>query len=431
MSDLTQEQIDAMLQNEDIHLEGEDDKIQKMVDQAQKEGEDGQTSESEGPAVAKHTDNCGTEIPEDIQGFLTGDQIDAIGEIGNICMGTSATTMSSILGHKVVITTPQVQLFKPENALAAYNCPFLAVSVGYSEGLEGKNLLILKDVDAAIITDVMMGGDGNIDKDNVVLTDIHMSAISEIMNQMIGSSATALSNMLGRAVNITPPQAQYIEVGGDVGSLLPGSAMLVRTSFDMEIEGVLHSQLLQMMPLEMARELVQSQLSPEPAPAPNPASAPNPAPAPASAPAPAPSPAPAPTPNPAPASAPAPAPNPAPAHAAPKRRPAPERMVSVQEAACEDFDDEENNTVTDAGNLQLINDIPLQVTVELGRTHKSLQEVMNFGVGSVIILDRLAGEPVDVIVNGKRIAKGEVVVIDENYGVRINEIFSRANPESD
>ena len=402
MSDLTQEQIDAMLQNEDIHLEGEDDKIQKMVDQAQKEGEDGQTSESEGPAVAKHTDNCGTEIPEDIQGFLTGDQIDAIGEIGNICMGTSATTMSSILGHKVVITTPQVQLFKPENALAAYNCPFLAVSVGYSEGLEGKNLLILKDVDAAIITDVMMGGDGNIDKDNVVLTDIHMSAISEIMNQMIGSSATALSNMLGRAVNITPPQAQYIEVGGDVGSLLPGSAMLVRTSFDMEIEGVLHSQLLQMMPLEMAKELVQSQLSPEPA-ASAPAPAPNPAPAPASA----------------------------PAHAAPKRRPAPERMVSVQEAACEDFDDEENNTVTDAGNLQLINDIPLQVTVELGRTHKSLQEVMNFGVGSVIILDRLAGEPVDVIVNGKRIAKGEVVVIDENYGVRINEIFSRANPESD
>ena len=407
MSDLTQEQIDAMLRNEDIHVEGEDDKVQKIVDQAQKEGEEGQTSESAGPAVARHTDNGGTEMPEDIEGFLTTDQIDAIGEIGNICMGTSATTMSSILGHKVVITTPRVQLFKPENALAAYNCPFLAVSVGYSEGLEGKNLLILKDVDAAIITDVMMGGDGKIDKDNVVLTDIHMSAISEIMNQMIGSSATALSNMLGRTVNITPPQAQYIEVGGDVGSLLPGSAMLVRTSFDMEIEGVLHSQLLQVTPLEMAKELAQSQLSP-----------PEPAPASASAPASAPKPAPA------PASAPKPAP-------APKRRPAPERMVSVQEAACEDFDDEGETAVTDAGNLRLINDIPLQVTVELGRTHKSLQEVMNFGVGSVIILDRLAGEPVDVIVNGKRIAKGEVVVIDENYGVRINEIFSRANPEND
>ena len=401
MSDLTQEQIDALLRNEEIHVEGEDDKIQKMVDQAQKEGEEGVTSETEGPVVAKHLDNNG-EMPEDIVGYLTNDQIDAIGEIGNICMGTSATTMSSILGHRVVITTPRVQLFKPENALAAYSCPFLAVSVGYSEGIEGKNLLILKDVDAAIITDVMMGGDGNIDKDNIVLTDIHMSAISEIMNQMIGSSATALSNMLGRSVNITPPQAQYIEVGGDVGSLLPGSAMLVRISFDMEIEDILHSQLLQMMPLELAKELADSQLSPAPKPEPEPAPAPAPAPAPRAA---------------------APAPAPAP-------KPKPQPMVSVSEAACEDFGDDSNGGL-DAANLQLINDIPLQVTVELGKTHKSLQEVMNLGVGSVVILDRLAGEPVDVIVNGKRIAKGEVVVIDENYGVRINEIFNGTASEND
>lgn len=405
MSDLTQEQIDAMLQNEKIQVEDEEDKIQKMVDQAQKEGENGQTAESDGPVVAQSTDNSG-EMPEDITGYLSTDQIDAVGEIGNICMGTSATTMSSILGHKVVITTPQVHLFKPENALAAYKCPFLAVSVGYSEGIEGKNLLILKDVDAAIITDVMMGGDGNIDRDNIVLTDIHMSAISEIMNQMIGSSATALSNMLGKAVNITPPQAQYIDMGGDVGNLLPGSSMLVRTSFDMEIEGILHSQLLQMMPLELAKELANSQLAPASAPEPTPEPAPEPA------------------------QAPAPPTRPAVA-SSPKPKPAPERMVSVQEAVCEDFDSEPASGVTDAGNLQLINDIPLQVTVELGRTHKSLQEVMNLGIGSVVILDRLAGEPVDVIVNGKRIAKGEVVVIDENYGVRISEIFSGTSNGND
>lgn len=400
MSDLTQEQIDAMLRNEEIQMEGGEDKIQKIVDQAQKEGEEGQATESGSPAVAQSMDNNG-EMPENITGYLTTNEIDAVGEIGNICMGTSATTMSSILGHKVVITTPRVCLFTPENALAAYKCPFLAVSVGYSEGIQGKNLLILKDVDAAIITDVMMGGDGNIDKDNIVLTDIHMSAISEIMNQMIGSSATALSNMLGNPVNITPPKAQYIDIGGDVGTLLPGSSLLVRTSFDMEIEGVLHSQLLQMMPLELAKELADSQLSP--------ASEPEPAP----------------SPKPAPAAAPHPAP-------APQRpKPKPERMVSVQEPVCEDFGSEPVSGVTDVGNLQLISDIPLQVTVELGRTHKSLQEVMNLGVGSVVILDRLAGEPVDVIVNGKRIAKGEVVVIDENYGVRINEIFSGISNGSD
>lgn len=406
MSDLTQEQIDALLRNEEIHVEDEGDKIQKLVDEAQKDGDEGAAPESDGPVVAQHLDNNG-EVPENISDYLSTDQTDAIGEIGNICMGTSATTMSSILGHRVVITTPRVQIFKPENALAAYSCPFLAVSVGYSEGLEGKNLLILKDVDAAIITDVMMGGDGNIDKENIVLTDIHMSAISEIMNQMIGSSATALSNMLGRSVNITPPQAQYIEVGGDVGSLLPGSAMLVRISFDMEIEDVLHSQLLQMMSLDLAKELAESQLSPAPAPEPEPE----------------PEVVPAPRPAPAAPAAPKPAPK-------PKPKPAPERMVDVHEAVCEDFDDD-GGGITDASNLQLITDIPLQVTVELGRTHKSLQEVMNLGVGSVVILDRLAGEPVDVIVNGKRIAKGEVVVIDENYGVRINEIFNGTTPGND
>lgn len=414
MSDLTQEQIDAMMQNKPIQVDGDGDKIQKLVDEVQKENHTGTAgAASPGPAVAQPDDGNLVENTEDISAYLTSDEIDMIGEIGNICMGTSATTMSSILGHKVVITTPRVELFKTENALAAYSCPFLSVSVGYSDGLDGKNLLILKDVDAAIITDVMMGGDGNIDRDNVVLTDIHMSAISEIMNQMIGSSATALSNMLSKPVNITPPQAQYINVGGDVGELLGKASLLIRIQFDMEIKGILHSKLLQLMPLEMVKELVQSQLNPKDAlgtePEPAPASSPDSDPV---------------------ASIPDPEPAPKPALKRGNAPSAPRKMVSVQEAACEDFGKDQGE-VTDTGNLELINDIPLQVTVELGRTHKSLADVMNFGIGTVVILDRLAGEAVDVIVNGKRIAKGEVVVIDENYGVRINEIFSGANPEND
>jgi chemotaxis protein CheY-P-specific phosphatase CheC len=135
MSDLTQEQIDALLRNEEIHVEGEGDKIQKMVDQAQKEGEEG-VRPPRRPARLWHSTRTTTaKCRRTSSGYLSNDQIDAIGEIGNICMGTSATTMSSILGHRVVITTPRVQLFKPENALAAYSCPFLAVSVGYSEGI--------------------------------------------------------------------------------------------------------------------------------------------------------------------------------------------------------------------------------------------------------------------------------------------------------
>jgi flagellar motor switch protein FliN/FliY len=408
MNELTQEQIDAMLRNEDIHVESEEEKIQRIVEETQEADVTNPQDSDETPtsAVAQSKDEDIEEITENISEYLTSDEIDALGEIGNICMGTSATTMSSILGHRVIITTPKVQLFRPENALAAYRCPFLAVSVGYQDGLEGKNLLILKDVDAAVITDVMMGGDGNIDKENIVLTEIHLSAISEIMNQMIGSSATALSNMLGRPINITPPQAQNIEVGGGIGGMLEGSPLLVRTSFDMEIEGILHSKLLQMMPLDMALNLARTQLNPPSEPGPEP------------------------DPKPAAKTPPAAAPKPASMPAAPKRAAAPKpqseprQMVSVQEAACEDFGDDPQSGTVDIGNLELINDIPLQVTVELGRTHKSLQEVMNFGVGTIIMLDRLAGEPVDVIVNGKRIAKGEVVVIDENYGVRINEIFS-------
>ena len=236
---------------------------------------------------------------------------------------------------------------------------------------------------------------------------------SEHMNQMIGSSATALSNMLGKSVNITPPYAETVDIGADVSGLMDDTQMLVRISFDMEIEGILNSKLLQMMPLELAKYLAQSQLNP-PTPAPA-------APAPA-----APAPAAAPTPAPAPAASYAAAPVAAPSFAsAPAPAPArPQPMVSVRPADCQDFDGDANAAAGDVGNLRLINDIPLQVTVELGRTHKSLQEVMNFGVGSIVVLDRLAGEPVDVIVNGKRIAKGEVVVIDENYGVRINEIFN-------
>lgn len=400
MAELTQDQIDALLRNEEIHIGTEEEKIQKTVDAAQSEvGQDAWPSSEN--AVAHVRDEAAEEIEENVNEYLTSDQIDAIGEIGNICMGTSATAMSSILGHRVIITTPCVKMFKAKNALAAYRSPFLAVSVGYLDGLMGKNLLILKDCDAAIITDVMMGGDGQIDKDNIVLTEIHLSAISEIMNQMIGSSATALSNMLKKPVNITPPEVQCIEVGGDVTGLMGDSEKLVRTSFDMEIEGILHSKLLQIMPLELAKNLADSQLNPDSQakahPQPESGLAPEPAKRPTAVPATAPP---------------------------MEKKSASLPMVSVRPATYENFDTAPQGNIANASNLNLISDIPLEVTVELGRTHKSLQDVMNLGVGSIVVLDRLAGEMVDVIVNGKRIAKGEVVIIDENYGVRITEIFS-------
>jgi flagellar motor switch protein FliN/FliY len=302
-----------------------------------------------------------------------------------------------------------VNLYRSENVLAAYKCPFLAISVEFIEGLYGKNLLILKDYDAALITDLLMGGDGDIDPDNVVLNDIHLSAISELMNQMMGSAATAMSDMMGDGVNISPPDVFRMEADENVAKFLDGATPVVKVSFDMEIEGLLKSKLLQIMPIDMAKDLISMLMKthahsePE-APQPEPPAKPT-APVPAASPVSA-----------AKRSASA-AP---PAKAQPLKAVKPAVFQSFDEPVAQATEEDEK-----ASNFELINDIPLQVTVELGKSKKSLGEVLNLGIGSLVVLDKLAGELVDVIVNGKRIAKGEVVVIDENYGVRITEILNR------
>lgn len=233
------------------------------------------------------------------------------------------------------------------------------------------------------------------------------------MNQMIGSAATAMSKMLGKTVNISPPKSASVDIGEEVGSFLEESEYVVKISFNMEIEGLLQTKLLQVMPLEMGKTLVgvlMGDVKPEPEPEPAAAAAPQPAPAAPQAPA-------APTTR---QSAPAPR-----QQAAASRPAAPAAQpVNVQSVAYESFEElPDPECWGDPGDWELINDIPLNVTVELGKTSKSISQVLEFGNGSIIVLDKFAGDTVDVIVNGKRIAKGEVVVIDDNYGVRITEIF--------
>lgn len=350
-------------------------------------------------------------LEEDISEYFSPTEIDALGEIGNICMGTSATTMYTLLGRKVTITTPTVALYKPENILANYRCPFLAISVEFVEGLFGRNLLIIKDYDAALITDLLMGGEGIVDKDNIVLNEIHLSAMSEVMNQMMGSSATAMSNMMNDCVNITPPQVSRVEADESITKFLDAGQPVVKISFDMEIEGLLKSKLLQIMPIDVGKELIASLMHVEQEPEEKEpekieipvkespllderASAISPR--------------------------------------SQERKKAPPiettRVQSVKPATYQSFDDQDEISSavdSNASNFDLINDIPLQVTVELGKTKKNLSDVLNFGVGSIIVLDKQAGDLVDVIVNGKKIAKGEVVIIEENYGVRITEILRK------
>jgi flagellar motor switch protein FliN/FliY len=344
-------------------------------------------------------------VREDISAYFTHDEIDAIGEISNIAMGTSATTMYALLGRRVTITTPSVGLYKAENALSSYTHPFLAISVEYTEGIFGKNLLIIKDYDAAVITDLLMGGEGQIEQSNIILNEIHISAMSEVMNQMIGSSATAMANMMDNEINISPPEVARAAPGDDASMFLDGAPLVIKISFDMEIEGLLKSKLMQVMSVEMAKSMIQQLLNP-PEAKPEP-----PKKAPAAAP---------------PAPPPAPAPAPRPQQAAAAKPPAENKRVQpVKPATYQSFDEPVSGAADNMTqiNYDLINDIPLQVTVELGKARKNLSDVLNFGIGSIIVLDKQAGELVDVIVNGKRIAKGEVVVIDENYGVRITEII--------
>jgi flagellar motor switch protein FliN/FliY len=192
--------------------------------------------------------------------YLTPEEKDILGEMGNICMGASATTMYTLLGRRVNITTPQVHVYSSDEVLAVYKTPFVVVTVEYSRGMEGKNLLILRERDSALITELLMGGDGNIDLDSVELDELHLSAMSEIMNQMIGASATSLSNMLGCQVDITPPTAACVGAETDVSGFLDGSRLVIKVSFDMEIEGLLKSKLMQLMPIETGKKLAMALL---------------------------------------------------------------------------------------------------------------------------------------------------------------------------
>lgn len=406
MADLSQEEIDALL---NAQAGGGSDASPSVEDQ--------------GASSA------------DLSGLLSDMERDALGEIGNISMGSAATTLSVLLGHKVNITTPSVHVDTMSMIQDQYPLPYLVVEVGYVVGINGNNVLAIQASDACIIADLMMGGDGL--NPETELGEIHMSAVGEAMNQMMGTVATSLSTMFNKKVDISPPKVNLIDLGGDsqMTDLLNQDDPIVKISFRMEVDGLIDSEIMQILPLDVAKEMVTflmgggADAAEEPAPEPAPAIA-APAPAPA-APAPAPAPAPvAPPPQPAVAATPQYA---APQYAAPPVQPqyaAPAYAqtsvvgagVPVQPAQ---FAPLTNEPVTvNAANISLIQDVPLQVTVELGRTKKSIREILEFSTGSIIELDKLAGEPVDIHVNGQLTAKGEVVVIDENFGVRITEIVN-------
>lgn len=339
-------------------------------------------------------------------GDLTSQEIDALGEIGNISMGTSATTLFTLLGHKVTITTPRVSVINWEDLSKEYTLPYVAVKVEYMHGLIGSNLLILKEDDVKIITDLMMGGGG--EKGEGDLTDLHYSAISEAMNQMVGSAATSMSSMFNKRIDISPPKAFSIDFDSEPPrEEFNGSEKIVKIAFKMVVGELIDSEIMQLLPISFAKSLVDSLLNAHKG-----AEQEQPAP-----------------------TVQAPPPVREPLQSAPaagqeeyrymtedfERSDRRERPVNVQPVSFQPFED--GKITIEKKNISLIMDVPLQVTVELGRTNKLIKDILEFGPGSIIELDKLAGEPVDILVNGKAIAKGEVVVIDESFGVRITDII--------
>ena len=361
--------------------------------------------------------------------YLDDMEKDALGEIGNISFGSSATALSALLGQKVDITTPTISVVDKEALEEEFIHPYVAIKVDYTVGLSGMNLLVIKQSDAAIIADLMLGGDGL--NPNMDLGEIHLSAVQEAMNQMMGSAATSMSTLFNKKVDISPPTIDLMDVLEDKGrDLIPEDDLLIKVSFALKVGDLIDSNIMQLLPLgfgkklvaslmggdaeeetaavaEMARPIEQqplqynsqhsnnkcnsSRTNKMDAGCSNRLMTHN-------------------TDN---------------QHRRQQMRKLQQPQVQVQQAQFANFESPSLNK-SESNNLNMLLDIPLSVTVELGRTKRSVKEILEMSSGSIIELDKLAGEPVDILVNNRHIAKGEVVVIDENFGVRITDILSQA-----
>lgn len=412
--------------------------------------------------------------------YLSDFETDALGEIGNISFGTAATALSTLLRQKVDITTPKVSAVYRSSLSNDFPLPHVAIKVEYTDGFIGANVLAIRVEDAQIIADLMMGGDGTTAPSE--LNELHLSAVAEAMNQMMGSASTSMSTIFNMMVNITPPIVDVMDFDNkQSASLFPDDEVLIKISFRLIIGTLIDSHIMQLIPVSFAKDMISKLTggmseSAAAEPAPQPASAPT---------------APAPDPTPVAASAPPTATAPQqpvyeapvaasashqpqqpqqpyaqppmyaeqppagyppyppqyspyaqpqyppqyppqgypgygdPAQQAAMHQPRPvQQNVNVQPAQFASFD--ASGISGGQGNLDLLLDIPLSITVELGRTKKLIRDILELVPGSIVQLDKLAGDPVDIMVNNKLVAKGEVVVIDENFGVRVTDIISPA-----
>lgn len=384
-------------------------------------------------------------------------EIDAIGEIINISLGASATAVATMLDRRVDITTPNVKVVTFEEFEFKRLEPAIGVEITYTHGLSGNNVMIIKKMDVKTIVGLLMGSE--IPDEEFEMNELYVSAICEVMNQMMGASATAMSEFIGETVNITTPTSFEIENSDQFkAKYFEPNNNFVSIEFSLSIEGSIKCEFVNLMPIPLVKMLVsrmipdqsllqEAEVSPpvqEAAPA-----APQMETPPAAVQPQEPSPQPqyeqpdAPQATPAAPQATPAAPQyeqPAqPQYAAPQAPPAqpqyeqpvapptpaapvPNRVIDVKPIPAESFSGKDALREAPKDNLELLMDVPLEISVEIGRTRKLVKEIVEFTQGSLIVLDKLAGDQVEIYANERCIARGDVVVVNDNFGVRITEI---------
>lgn len=390
---LSQEEIEALLRGEDSETKSQE--FQEPVDE-------------------NSLDNDQTDSKNIYDNMLTEVEKDAIGEIGNISMGTSATTLSTLLNKKVSITTPNVYVTTPQDMAADHPLPFVAVDVSWQIGLQGSNLMLLNSDDVKIIADLMMGKSDDFDTTREI-TEIDLSAVSEAMNQMMGSTSTSLSEMFHKKVDISPPKSMEVtfEEGCEILEVLKSKEPIICISFRMVVEDLIDSNFVQLIPVSFGKEMVSYLMGSTPQQEETPPPSPKEIPVVQNS-------------N---------------SDSFSHRSSVSERSeirsestvhqqhqrisqepVVVRQPEFSSFDSSIQPQRVET--IDLVGDIPVELTVELGRASKKIGEILEFTQGTVIELNRLVGESLDIFANGKYIAKGEVVVIDDNFGIRVTDIES-------
>ncbi|NMA61330.1 MAG: flagellar motor switch phosphatase FliY [Firmicutes bacterium] len=323
-----------------------------------------------------------------IDDYLTSLEQDILGEIGNISMGSAATALSTLVNRKVRITVPSIYMSTPQVVTESYPVPCIIVNVEYRAGLSGSNLLVIRERDALVIGNLMMGGDGTDLPETV--DELYLSAVTEAMNMMMGSAATAMSDLFGRFIDISPPSTDRRDLSQDtLTDGIPQQDPVVTIAFRIEIENLVDSTILQIVETDFAKEMAKSLLPPEEEPYLTEKQVVD---------------------------------EPISATWTDLRKQKPADPVPPTPVS-----QDSTPAGPDLGNLNvdLIRGIPVQVRAILGRTRMSIDNILRLGPGHIMELESLHGEPIELFANDTLIAKGEVVVVGEQFGVRITEIATQ------